>query len=424
MTAAAGDDMELAFEAAFCRMIALLDVGDARFEVALADMARIADRSRLPKQRFYVTSRRAMVAIMRGNDEDAHALVDEAEAIGAMIGHPDTFGLRVTQLLLMGLAREGAVAARRLEERYGMIAPAEFEPEMRALVALANEKLELAAATLRASEPPLARARFRWRALSAVAFDAEIAVQSGAIDLCRQLYETLRPYENEVAAIGGAAVVMGPVPYYQGLLAQALGRSRDAERHFAQALDVAQRLGAVPLIERIRAIRPAAVFRRDGDVWTLTFAGSTVRMPDSKGLGDIAMLLAAPGTAISAAELAGLPAAGADPILDDAARSAYQRRLAVIDEALDRATEADRTSWQDERDALIDELTRAAGLGGRGRRLDDTGERARTAVTARIRDAIRKIAERNPPLATHLQQAIVTGRRCSYRPTEPVRWSL
>jgi hypothetical protein len=47
---------------------------------------------------------------------------------------------------------------------------------------------------------------------------------------------------------------------------------------------------------------------------------------------------------------------------------------------------------------LVAELAHAAGLGGRARRLGDPGERARSAVTARIRDTIRRIAERHPAL--------------------------
>ena len=77
-----------------------------------------------------------------------------------------------------------------------------------------------------------------------------------------------------------------------------------------------------------------------------------------------------------------------------------------------------------ERDALIDELTSAAGLGGRPRRLGDVTERARTTVTARIRDAIGRIERVHPELGRHLRASIVTGARCSYRPAETVRWSI
>jgi hypothetical protein len=430
MATAAGDDPDLSFEAAFCRMTALLDLGNPRFEVALKDMARIADQSRLPRQRFYVTSRRAMVAMLRGDDAGALRWIAEADRLGTMIGHPDTMGVRMTQLLVMGLHREGASAARRLEAEYGVIAPVEFEPEMRAMVALADGQPEVAAAILRSSEPGLQRAQFRWRALSALAFDADIAVQAGALDLCRQFYDQLLPYADEVVDIGGATAVVGPAAYYLGMLAQALGRTAPAQRHFAAALETATALGAGPMVERIRAAQPTAVFRRDHDVWTLSFAGATITLPDAKGLRDIATLIAAPGVEISAAELAGLPAAGADPVLDDTARAAYKARLAELDDALDKALdragagagEADRL--EREREALIAELAHAAGLGGRARRLGDPGERARSAVTARIRDTIRRIAERHPALGAHLQQAVTTGRGCSYRPAEPVRWHV
>jgi hypothetical protein len=424
MAAASGDDLEMSFEATFCRMIALLDLGDPGFEVALGEMARIADRSRLPRQRFYVTSRRAMVAMLRGDDAEASRLIEEADALGSMIGHPDAVGVRMTQLLVMGVIRDGAVAARRLEREYGVVAPADFEPEMRALVALADGKPELAAAILRSSEPGMQRSQFRWRALSAVAFDALIATQAGAQDLCREYYDALLPYADEVADIGGATAVVGPASYFLGLLAQTLGRTADAQRHLTAALGVTTRLGATPLSDRVRAAQPTAVFRRDHEVWTLTFAGATITLPDAKGLRDVATLLAAPGVEVSAAQLAGAPAAGADPVLDDTARATYRRRLAQLDDALDRADPTERSRLQRERDALVTELTRAAGLGGRSRRLGDTGERARTAVTARIRDTIRRIAERHPQLAAHLQQAIVTGRTCTYRPAEPVHWHL
>jgi len=203
-----------------------------------------------------------------------------------------------------------------------------------------------------------------------------------------------------------------------------LGQTAPAQRHFAAALETATALGAGPMVERIQAAQPTAVFRRDHDVWTLSFAGATITLPDAKGLRDIATLIAAPGVEISAAELAGLPAAGADPVLDDAARAAYRARLAELDDKLDRSDAGDADRLEREREALIAELAHAAGLGGRARRLGDPGERARTAVTARIRDTIRRIAERHPALGAHLQQAVTTGRGCSYRPAEPVRWHV
>ena len=168
------------------------------------------------------------------------------------------------------------------------------------------------------------------------------------------------------------------------------------------------------------------MFRRNGDVWTVAFNGRTVPLRDAKGLRDLAVLLAAPGREVVVTELAaGVPgreapaiaALGADPILDDQARAAYRARLADLDGDLAEADahhDVERSArLAAERDALIDELARATGLGGRRRRLGDATERARTTVTARIRHAIGRIERVHPELGQHLRASIVTGARCA-----------
>ena len=170
---------------------------------------------------------------------------------------------------------------------------------------------------------------------------------------------------------------------------------------------------------------PSAVFRGDGDVWKLHYAGRSVVLKHAKGLQDLHRLLSAPGAEVSAAELAGLPEdAGSDAVLDDQAKAAYRKRLDLPDEEIEHPDPARAERAQAEKDALIAELSRAFGLAGRPRRLGDSGERARSAVTARIRDTLRRIDKVHPELARHLDQSITTGRLCSYRPTEPVRWLL
>ena len=76
-------------------------------------------------------------------------------------------------------------------------------------------------------------------------------------------------------------------------------------------------------------------------------------------------------------------------------RREYRRRLAELD---DEAAEADSSGDVErsariaaERDALVDQLSAAFGLGGRPRRAGSPVERARTTVTARIRDAVRRV---------------------------------
>jgi pimeloyl-ACP methyl ester carboxylesterase len=179
----------------------------------------------------------------------------------------------------------------------------------------------------------------------------------------------------------------------------------------------------------VRADAEEPSFRRDGQVWTLCFAGVTARLPDMKGLTDIRMLLAHAGDQVPAAVLAGEPAhSGADPVLDAGAVRRFRHRLVVLDAELARADAsgdaATAATAASERDSLLAELKAATGLGGRTRRLGDPTERARKAVTARIRDAISRIDAAHPDLGVHLRASIRTGTCCAYEPTQPVAWLL
>ncbi|MFD9128428.1 ATPase, partial [Kitasatospora sp. NPDC059571] len=157
----------------------------------------------------------------------------------------------------------------------------------------------------------------------------------------------------------------------------------------------------------------AEVFRREGGLWLLRYAGREVRVADSKGLHDLAVLHAPADTGEA---------------IDATARAAYRRRLvelgAEADEA-DAAGDGERSARiAVERDALVAQLSAAYGLGGRVRRTGSAAERARTAVTARIRTAVGRIAEVHPELARHLSTAVRTGTLCEYRPERRPDWRL
>ena len=81
-------------------------------------------------------------------------------------------------------------------------------------------------------------------------------------------------------------------------------------------------------------------------------------------------------------------------------------------------------SGEQERDFLVAELSRAYGLGGRARRTGSSTERARTAVTWRIRHAITRIEAAAPGLGKHLRSSVSTGTYCVYSPEHPRRWHL
>jgi predicted ATPase len=169
-------------------------------------------------------------------------------------------------------------------------------------------------------------------------------------------------------------------------------------------------------------------FKLDGAVWTVSFAGQTVRLPEAKGMHDLATLLARPGREVHCTELVGAaveqPAGG--EMLDGEARRSYETRIRRLQDDLDEAEHAgDRGRAEAARlelDLLVDHLAAATGLSGRARRPGGTSERARSAVTWRIRAALRRIEEVHPPLGRHLRAAIRTGTWCCYAPEGDVAW--
>ena len=209
----------------------------------------------------------------------------------------------------------------------------------------------------------------------------------------------------------------------------------------APAMEAAPRETAPPVQDN--------VFCREGEYWTVAFAGHTLLLRDRKGLRYLTVLLADPGREFHVLEMVarerGWTADGsgaAEPglafsalgdageMLDAQARDAYQRRLAEIEEDIEEARamgDVEREAQADtERDLLVRELSRAVGLGGRVRRAGSASERARVSVTRAVRTAMTRIREHNPHLGEHLDRSIRTGTYCAYLPDPrvPVAWKL
>ncbi len=153
-------------------------------------------------------------------------------------------------------------------------------------------------------------------------------------------------------------------------------------------------------------------------------------MRQSKGLDDLVRLIEADGREVHCLDLAGagVEESSTGPVLDDTARRQYEQRILELQEELDEAElnhDLARTyKSQVELDALIDHLTAALGVGNKTRSAGGTTERARSAVTHRIRAAIRQLEKVNPSLGRHLRHAINTGTYCSYRPEQPTAWRI
>jgi hypothetical protein len=456
---AGGEDPELLAEARLLAAADLLELADPRFRTELAAFLRLAADLGQPRLRYAALTRRAMEALLAGRTGEAERLVAEAAALGREIGEPDADDVEFAQLWeLRGL--QGS-RGELLERSRGLFPDGSPEARYYLATALLEQGDRAAAGTaaaplLEATVPPAIPAGRTW--LTAMTFAAELAAALGAEAACRWLYDTLAPHAGGAVVIGAGIVFRGTVDHHLGVLAAALGEPA-ASIHLERALAAHERLGARAWagpsrqeLERLgggpdpsRAAAGSAepggaggVFRRDGTLWTLGYAGRTVRMRDAKGLRDLAVLLAAPGRPVAAADLVAAAAGedavpaglrlGADEVLDDRARAEVRARLLDLEAEIDEASR-----WHDparaeraalERDALVAELAAATGLGGRARRLGDQSERARKTVTARIRDVLERVERAHPPLGAHLRASVTTGTYCSYSPATPTAWEL
>ena len=210
-------------------------------------------------------------------------------------------------------------------------------------------------------------------------------------------------------------------------------------------------------VMRIDVLHPAlatqeeSVFLRQGDFWIIHYQRTVAFLKAARGLHDLALLLRNPGREFHVCELAGevigrplvVEKAGhanrawqggllsdAGPILDAQARAEYKHYLDDLRRDLEEAerfndpTRAEKA--RDEMDALAGQLAAAVGLGGRIRRSGSAAERARSAVTKRIKSSIKRIGQAIPSLGSHLATRVRTGYFCSYNPPpeRPVEWEL
>jgi pimeloyl-ACP methyl ester carboxylesterase len=199
--------------------------------------------------------------------------------------------------------------------------------------------------------------------------------------------------------------------------------------------------GASPAQVRHAVSSSENVFRKEGEYWTAVYAGKAVLLKDSKGVRDIAQLLRRRGAEIHVLDLMVPPGRGPaashdldtpgprapEPLIDEHARAEFLRRIQQLrDELQDAESEGDQeraAKAREEMEFIEGELATAYGLGGRPRTASDPIERARKAITRRIKESIDKIEREHRALGNHLRHSINTGTFCSYSPESPTAWA-
>jgi AAA ATPase domain len=374
----AADDEELATEAELLRATVLLELADARATALLAALARRARHSRLARVRWLGRSREAMLAVLAGDLDLADRLAAEVRRLGDELRIPDvdhvSAGLRAGVDSLRGRpSQELLDSVERLVGRVGV--PVTSPRGWMTVMLLGQDRPAWIDAYARGAldvDPDDVPRDWMWLRSSVIL--AEFNAAAGDAAACARWYDTLAPYQDRTAVAGGSVLFLGAVAHYLGLLAAAGGRREPARRHLEDAAAVHERLGARPWLLRSRLelarllrddpdgrdradellrgvlegagrlglealaasatglletggrARPAE-FRRAGAAWTVGYAGRTARLPDAKGMRDLAVLLSRPGRPVPAAELVALSGAGrparadlamgADAVLDD-----------------------------------------------------------------------------------------------------------
>jgi len=486
------DDLDLEVRARSWRVVDLVEGGDlskARGEIHRH--AVLADRLRQPIHLRDGVVWRAMEALIDGRFDQAEVLADEALVIGERIQDPGASSIHGVQKVM--ILAEQADPARLDETvalaREGSEAHPDI-PAWRALLAFSEARagrLDDARADLeRAGGDGFAGVPRDAVFLVTLTHAADAAAMTGHRQIAGHLRGLLEAYADRWVVIDRGLACKGSTERLIGLLDGVLGDTGSSverldralaqhvhlgarafaarnRRELASALlarggsgdagraasllddaeTEASRLGMPGLLSEIAAARSGGrgavaaravsdeegVFRQEGEFWTLSFVGRSVRLRDVKGLHDIASLLAQPGRETHVLDLMGAAdTQGGGDAVDPHARRAYRARLEDLQQEIDDAegdNDLERAARaRAEAEFLTAELSAAIGLGGRPRQVSSAPERARKAVTWRIRAAIDRVEREHSELGRHLRVSIRTGTFCSYMPEHPVAWRV
>jgi AAA ATPase domain len=450
---------------------AQLELGSPAFQATMTEYGYVTEQLRQPRHDYLLRTRRAALALLHGDIDGGDRLSAEAERLGEEVGDSDAGNVRMSQLLEVVRARGDPAALRHTAELavgWWVGVPTHAHAVAAGFLARAGDvdgarrelDVVLSLADWRAERSYL------WSMFIGEFVEAAVAVADHP--LCERLLDDLMPVADGCAVGGALVCFIGAHAHRVGRLHAVLGRAGPAREWFQRALGthvklgaraweaetcaalagvggsgadgyaargraIAAELGLAGLAVRMGAqldATPAAgsgaSLRRVGDMWEIGYGGRTAYLRDVKGLHDLAALLARPGVELAAIDLAGATGATrrpdiAAPTLDRAALTAYRNRLveladdladAELNDDIGRAGRA-----RDEREWIVAELRRSTRPGGAATTLGATAaERARKAVSARIRDAIRRIAEVMPDLGAHLDRSVRTGTTCRYDP--------
>ncbi len=256
--------IETRWTAAYHRFGALLESGDiVRAEQMLARLQELIPKLRQPYFNWATSLASSMLCVMRGTP-DAEQQVSAAFELGRASGQPDANMVRLGQLFVI----------RRDQGRYGeQVEPlrqlVQAQPHLpvwgATLAGLYCETDQLDAA--RAQVALLAANGFHllvdWTWPSVVMSLAQVASDLGDQTLAEHFYPQLRKVAGQVGVTSIGIICYGSLALPCGLLAACLRRWDEADRYFAEAEAMNERIGARPYLVRTRRAWAAMLIDRN-----------------------------------------------------------------------------------------------------------------------------------------------------------------
>jgi tetratricopeptide (TPR) repeat protein len=247
-------DLECAVEGYEVRFEAAVELGrlaDARDD--LDAMSRLADELRQPTQRWIVTLYRTFLALLDGSFESAERLLLEARSLGKDAQPWTAAATHDLQLFL--LRREQG----RLADVEALIRRAAdvnctypiFRCALTSMLAGLGLHDEARVELEKLAAHDFAAVPFDEEWLVSLCLLSEAAVELRDRERSERLYELLAPFSDRVT-IAYTEISLGPVARFLGMLAAALGRAVDADRHFGEAAELSARIGARPSLAHVQ----------------------------------------------------------------------------------------------------------------------------------------------------------------------------
>lgn len=242
-------DPEMALEAYSGRIFDLLELGEIQaMDAEIEAHARLAQELRQPHYLYILECWRAMRALLVGRFDEGEELAQRALAVGRRLqahGVAGVFGMQMFTLRReQGRLRELEDAVKVFVQQSS--AAGAWRPGLALVYSELGQETEA-----RAEFEHLAANDFAdlpqdalW--LTCIAYLSEVCAFLGDGARAVTLYRLLLPYADRTVVVSAGFACYGAASCYLGLLAATMSRWEEAERHFQDALEMNQRMGARP----------------------------------------------------------------------------------------------------------------------------------------------------------------------------------